>query len=198
MQMSLVQIQPAHSAPSADLIGSLVRARAQCTPTDTCPSNLPDPIQPALAATLRSLRGGVASGVLDLLGRRRLSCTGFTNPVVDSDFADPSEPIVGEDGLLYAYATNSMGFNIQVWKPSSLLKARCCAITNLFLPCSTKLCLLSELMPCCKRTTRRHIWPNFKMTYHKCCQIQCSLMLQKGISHALCCALLLLVPWCDK
>ncbi len=119
MQVSITHIQPAYSAPPVDLIGSLVRARAECTPTGSCPGNLPDPIQPTLAATLRSLRGGIASGVQGLLGRR-LSCTGFTNPVINSDFADPSEPIVGENGLLYAYATNSMGFNIQVRGLSTL------------------------------------------------------------------------------
>ena len=107
-------VQPVWSAPSADLIGSLVRAREECTQTGSCPDNLPDPIQPALAATLRSLRGSIGSGLQSLLGGRKLKCAGFTNPVVNSDFADPSEPIVGEDGLLYAYATNSMGFNIQV------------------------------------------------------------------------------------
>ncbi|KAK9852566.1 hypothetical protein WJX84_011191 [Apatococcus fuscideae] len=37
----------------------------------------------------------------------------YSNPLIDSDFPDPSEPIVGQDGRLYVYATNSLGFNIQ-------------------------------------------------------------------------------------
>lgn len=116
-QVGLISIQQVQPAPSEDLIGSLFRAKVECTQTDSCPENLPDPIQPSLAATLRALRGGLAGlvdTVDDLLGRRKLRCTSFTNPVINSDFADPSQPIVGENGLLYAYSTNSMGFNIQV------------------------------------------------------------------------------------
>ena len=114
MQDSLYQLQFAGAAPAWNIIGSLVRAREQCTQAESCADDPPDPVQPELATALRTLRGGIGGSVPDSLGNRRLSCTGFINPVINSDFADPSQPITGEDGLLYAYSTNSMGFNIQV------------------------------------------------------------------------------------
>ncbi|KAK9817348.1 hypothetical protein WJX74_009018 [Apatococcus lobatus] len=61
---------------------------------------------------LATLRSNIARAAISH-GGRKLSCTTFTNPLINSDFPDPSSPILGEDGLLHVFATNSMGFNIQ-------------------------------------------------------------------------------------
>ena len=102
------------AAPPADQIGSLVRAQYQCSLSDSCPEGTLDPIQPELANSLRSALQDISDAVADLIGGRRLKCQTFTNPVINSDFPDPSQPIIGEDGLLYSYATNSLGYNVQV------------------------------------------------------------------------------------
>ena len=102
-------VKPYRSAPPRDLIGSWVRARHVCTSSNSCPEEDFNPVHPALAATLRSH----VARAKDSPEGRKLLCNTFTNPVINSDFPDPSSPIVGDDGLLHVYATNSMGFNIQ-------------------------------------------------------------------------------------
>ncbi|KAK9816055.1 hypothetical protein WJX74_005656 [Apatococcus lobatus] len=101
------------AAPPGDLIGSLARAQYQCSRSSACTEAVLDPIQPELADSLRTALQSTLDAILDFPSGRRLKCQTFTNPVIDSDFPDPSQPIVGEDGHLYSYATNSLGYNVQ-------------------------------------------------------------------------------------